>query len=143
VGGSQVFLITAESEDKKNISMYSVAVHVDSNANLKTLAISTGGLTPAFAPTTFAYKSAPAFNTAELTVTPTEDEEGQVIEVRFSTPARGKNAISSSTFIHLGCLSFAAKVRLWILSNGVCAPCRGGDYAMTVGGWQGSEVRCG
>ena len=67
VAGDVVFLVTAEAESNQNVSMYSVAVHVDSNANLKALAISTGGLDPAFSPTVFAYNSTPAFDTKTLT----------------------------------------------------------------------------
>ena len=76
------FLVTATSVNKRNVSMYSVAVHVDSNANLKALATSAGGLEPAFAPTTMAYKCAPPFGTKDITVTPTSDDGDATIEVR-------------------------------------------------------------
>ena len=81
VAGDVVFLVTAESEAHQNVSMYSVAVHVDSNANLKALAMSAGGLDPAFAPTTFGYKSTPGFGTKTVKVTPTADDADAVIEV--------------------------------------------------------------
>jgi len=73
--GSNTITTIATATDGTTTKTYTIAITraapLSSNANLSSLALSTGTLSPAFAPGTTSYTAGVPFNTVSLTVTPT------------------------------------------------------------------------
>ncbi len=91
--GSNTISIVVTAQDLTTTKTYTITVNraspVSDNADLSSLLVSNGTLTPVFTPATTGYAGSVDFSVSSLTVTPTASDTGATITVNGSAVASG------------------------------------------------------